>query len=54
MQMAMKIVEMRIMSRAMPSGPNCPHSGKHGNIQARSGLRSPKRSDLSINVDSLG
>ena len=29
-----------------------PHPGKHGNFRHRSGLRSPKRCDLSINVDS--
>ena len=54
MQMAMKIVEMRIMLRAMPSGPNCPTREnaeifRHGLV-----LRSPRRRDLSINVDSLG
>ena len=32
MQMAMKIVEMRIMSRATPSRPNCHHPGKHGSF----------------------
>jgi hypothetical protein len=34
MQMAMKIVEMRIMSRATPSGRNCHCPGKHGSLQA--------------------
>jgi hypothetical protein len=33
MQMAMKIVEMRIMSRATPSSPNCLHPGKHGSFR---------------------
>src|SRR6188474_3256762 len=52
MQMAMKTVEMRIMSRATPSGPDCPRPGERERRRHRSHLRSSGRRDLSINVDS--
>jgi hypothetical protein len=50
----MKIVEMRIMSRAAPSSPDRPTRENTENVQAWSRLRSPKRHELSIIVDSEG
>ena len=49
MQMAMKIVEMRIMLRARPSDPRVP---KPEERLAQARQRSPERRNLSINVDS--
>src|SRR5690348_16128591 len=42
MQTAMKMVEIRIIVRALPSRPERPQLGKHGLLQAWFRMRSPK------------
>jgi hypothetical protein len=49
MQMAMKIVEMRIMLRGRPSNPMVPWQDRDSREPASASL---KRCNLSINVDS--
>jgi hypothetical protein len=53
MQMAIKIVEIRIMVRAGPSNRWSPAPGKRESVQAPP-LRPTRRGELITNVDSKG
>jgi hypothetical protein len=52
MQMAMKIVEIRIMLRATPSSPLVPWLQRNAKSRSHKSVALPKRRKLSIIVDS--